>query len=614
MSFLYPLGLLGLIGIPILILVYIIKTKYTEQTIASTYLWRLSEKFLKRKNPISRLAGIISLILQILAVTVLSLAIAHPILTVPAGADEYCFILDGSGSMNMAESDGTRFEIAKNRINEVIDSSGNGSLYTLIYVGDTTLTVYEKSDDPELCKLLLSELQPSYSSPDISEAMTMAQRLFSANPGAELLLFTDTDYLSHQNVKIVNVSSEVKNYSISDMSYTYSGNDLTVTGNVISHKGDAVLNVGLYLSGYTSPVSSVAVTAAEGEHTPFTVTAKTAGFSSVRCAIEESDSLAEDNEYVIFNVQKNEMFKTLIVSDNPFFLKSSISSAVSADIDTVPASEYTGTAGYGLYVFDSFVPDSLPTDGTVWLVNVDGSVSGSGFSVQREISFETSAVLERSSSTSSVARALLKDTLGDQIHVTEYIKCAPYRSFTTLYSYNSNPIIFAGVNANGNRQVVFGFDLHKSNIAVLYDYPVLIRNLVDYSFPEIVDRTDFVSGDRAEINVIANCDSIRVDSPLGNVSYLDTTGAFATLPLDEVGTYRITMTVAGSPRIFNVFSAMQPEESVPSPISESADVIGDAADLGIDGIRDLLTAAIIALAVLFSADWMVYCYEKYQLR
>ena len=64
MSFLYPLGLLGLIGIPILIIIYIIKNKYTEQTIASTYIWKLSERIFKRKKPISKLRGLISLILQ----------------------------------------------------------------------------------------------------------------------------------------------------------------------------------------------------------------------------------------------------------------------------------------------------------------------------------------------------------------------------------------------------------------------------------------------------------------------------------------------------------------------------------------------------------------------
>ena len=49
MTFLYPLGLLGLLGIPVLIIIYIIKSKYTEQTVSSTYLWKLSERFLKKR-------------------------------------------------------------------------------------------------------------------------------------------------------------------------------------------------------------------------------------------------------------------------------------------------------------------------------------------------------------------------------------------------------------------------------------------------------------------------------------------------------------------------------------------------------------------------------------
>lgn len=55
MSFYFPLGLLALLGIPVLILIYIIKSKYTEQTIASTYLWELSEKFLKEEDPFPNL-------------------------------------------------------------------------------------------------------------------------------------------------------------------------------------------------------------------------------------------------------------------------------------------------------------------------------------------------------------------------------------------------------------------------------------------------------------------------------------------------------------------------------------------------------------------------------
>ena len=62
MRFLFPLGLLGLIGIPIVILIYILRNKFNEQTVPSTYLWELSERFFKRRNPLSGLTGIISLV------------------------------------------------------------------------------------------------------------------------------------------------------------------------------------------------------------------------------------------------------------------------------------------------------------------------------------------------------------------------------------------------------------------------------------------------------------------------------------------------------------------------------------------------------------------------
>ena len=122
MSFLYPLGLLGLIGVPILIIIYIIKSKYTEQTVSATYLWTLSERFLKKKKKDNKLTGIISLILQILAVIVISLTIAHPVITVKGGAREYCFIIDASGSMAMEYDGGkTRLQAGKEKVAERIN-------------------------------------------------------------------------------------------------------------------------------------------------------------------------------------------------------------------------------------------------------------------------------------------------------------------------------------------------------------------------------------------------------------------------------------------------------------------------------------------------------------
>lgn len=53
MTFLMPYGLIGLIGVPILILVYILKHRYREETVPSTFLWRRSLKYKKHQLPFS---------------------------------------------------------------------------------------------------------------------------------------------------------------------------------------------------------------------------------------------------------------------------------------------------------------------------------------------------------------------------------------------------------------------------------------------------------------------------------------------------------------------------------------------------------------------------------
>ena len=54
MTFLYPFALLGLIAIPILIIIYIIRNKYKEVTAPTTYIWEVAAKMLKRKNSLRK--------------------------------------------------------------------------------------------------------------------------------------------------------------------------------------------------------------------------------------------------------------------------------------------------------------------------------------------------------------------------------------------------------------------------------------------------------------------------------------------------------------------------------------------------------------------------------
>ena len=190
MSFHNPLGLLGLIGIPIVILIYIIKNKHTEQIVTSNYLWHLSEKFLNKKKNVSLISGIISLLLQIIAITMISLVIAHPIIYIPNGAKEYCFILDGSGSMNMVIEEKSRIDIGKDEIKNIINSSADGSKYTLIYASDTARVVYEKFDNKEKACELLEDLKPSGVSVTYDSILKHVQKYFNENKSMITYLVT----------------------------------------------------------------------------------------------------------------------------------------------------------------------------------------------------------------------------------------------------------------------------------------------------------------------------------------------------------------------------------------------------------------------------------------
>ncbi len=618
MTFLYPLGLLGLIGIPILIFIYIIKSKYTEQTIASTYLWELSERFLKRKRKVSRLTGIISLILQLLAVTILSLAIAHPIITVPNSAMEYCFILDASGSMHMETEDGTktRFEAGKEAIADVIDQSVDGSTFTLLHVGDATTIIYDKLSDKDQANMLLEELEPCYNTPSFTAAIGVAQKMFQENPAARTYLVTDTAYEKTENIQLIHVGGTVENYAISDVSHSHLGMELSVSGKVTSYESEATLTVGLFLNDGQEPVDSQKISVAQGQSEVFNLSATTETYSSITVKILEEDGLTLDNQYIIHDVKSENSYNTLIVSERPFFLTSAIRSVLNATIDVIEPDDYNGQTGYGLYIFDSVVPSAihLPTDGTVWLMNINGSVDGAGFTVQGEMDLTRAEKLEISGSSASAVQTLLEGTKGNDIYVMRYIKCGFYRNFTTLLSYKGSPVVFAGTNENGTREVVFAFDLHHSNLPVLYDYSALMRNLINYSFPDMVEKTNYQCGELAQVNILANCNSIRVETPSGEVSYLNTGAATDAIHLTEVGVYTVNMTVSGTSREFYIWSSLNEEERVPTQTQSEIGLQGQASDQGFDGQYDPLTVMFIALAVIFLADWMVYCYEKYQLR
>ncbi len=627
MTFVYPLGLLGLVGIPILILVYILKNRYTEQTVSSTYLWRLSERFLKKRNPLSKITGIISLILQIVFVAVISLVIAHPVITLTGAAKEYCFVLDGSASMHM-ETDGvTRFDAAKAEINKIIDEAEHGSAFSLVYVTDITETVFELEEDKDLAISRIEALECSGGSVDYTDSIGVAQRLFNENPSILTYLVTDADYATHTNVNVINVAKTEVNISIFDVSYqSLGGTAYTVVGKAICYGGNAVTNIEVRNNLEERALATQPIQLVQDAETSFSITFDSENFYSLTVTSTAQDAMAEDNYARVYNIKNENAYTAVLVSDAPFLLQSALDSVSNADVTVMTTEAYKAleenlaaegkqVTGWGLYIFDMYTPMQLPTDGSVWFVGPTAHVDGAGFSIQGEVELESGVELTLNDSSNSVVKKFTDGLVGDGIYMKKYTKCGVYGDFYTIFSYLGNPVIFTGQTDAGNRAVVFAFNLHDTNFTLSSDYPILLHNLLNYSFPTVIEKTEFYCGETVEVNVTPGCTGICVTRPDGSTFYADMTSAVSEFTLSDVGEYKITMESAGGDRDFYIDSAVPTAERCPSSNGDGIySLQGEAGNEGRDGEYDPLVVLFVLAAVFFAAEWMVYCYDKYQLR
>ncbi len=619
MTFLYPLGLLGLIGIPILILVYIIKNKYTEQTVSSTYIWNYSEKFLKKKKKLPKIAGLISLIVQLLAVTLISLSIAHPVFVFPNAAKEYCFIIDASGSMYIENEGLTRFEAGKDEIAKLIDESANGSLYTLVRAGDTvTSVIFEREDDKEDALLKLEQITCDFGTARLSDSLKLAQSYFYENRALATYLITDKSYEKHKNVEVLNLSLGEDNCAVVSATKSSEAGTLSVLATVISHTESRDATVELFVDGSDEPAATKTVSLVAGVEETVLFELPITGYVSLAVRLAEEDALSLDNEVVIYNTSGGSAGSAVIVSDTPFFFRAALESAgVRAEsVKVISPEDYDvyPERGFDLYIFDSYTPTEMPIDGAVWLVNQEENIPMSGFSVQGEVVPTEAIALELSESSDSATARLTLDMLGGDAKVLKYVKYGIYGDFTTVYSYKKQPLVFAGENDYGNREVVFAFSLHNSNLPLLSDFVALVRNLVVYSFPGTLERSVYECGERPEINVPASYTGISITAPSGAIEYPASAAAAGEYVLAEPGIYTISIEIGDTVREYHVFAELPDAESEVTKNESSFSLQGDAQEGGRDGIYDDLIILMIVMAVILSVDWMVYCYDKYQLR
>lgn len=264
------LGLLGLLAVPFVIIIYLIKSKYVPKTVSSTFIWQRSLKYVKRRIPLNFIMSLL-LIVQILVVIAASFALLNP-KPLPRDYTATIVVVDASSSMDAKNGDKTRYEIAVDKIEELANDVDENAGMVVIFAGEKpevitigTVPGTEHSADPletpyvysvGEAKTAVKKLRMkscASGNVDINAALELAKtsQAIDKNKNAQIYLLTDKDYSSvPSNLNIVRCDSEITDWNVG---ITGIRDSLLATGYQfeidVSNQGNGFVNGGIVFTG-----------------------------------------------------------------------------------------------------------------------------------------------------------------------------------------------------------------------------------------------------------------------------------------------------------------------------------------------------------------------------
>ncbi len=627
MTWLVPIGFLGLLGVGALIAIYIIKPNYQQKMISSTYVWKLSLKYRRKRLPINRINNIIQFLCQILILTICGLLLAQPVLASEKVGDdsEKVIIIDSSASMLISSGNETRFERAVNEVKLAVeDTVEKGGVVSVILADSDPEFLAQRIsiDNVDALYEKLDELTCSYSSADVTGAVALAEEVLNYNNEAQVYFYTATEYIDKNgiitvdmsnddewNAAVLNCTAKLDNsnhYEISvDVGCYGKTESIDIYCRVYDANGKPGETVELMKPEYFDPTAeerTVVFSTDDFGSTPLY------SFNYIEVYINVDDSFADDNSFFLYGGKK-QTIKIQYASSNPnlFFggavrtIRENMKDKWDIQFTELKADEKAATEGFDFYIFEHRMPDVMPTDGVVLLVDPGKAPDGSDLQIG-----ELQSVKSDSTLASGVSHELLNYVDCNRITIAGYREIRSSGGYQELGYYQGNPVILAK-NEPDAKVVVWAFDLHYSNLIALPDFSFMMYNMFNYYIPSTLSSSAYEIGDTVELN--SRGTELSVSGNGVDTMFEGQTGELeVTLP----GTYTVTQKpMQGEELIIENFFVRIPEYE--SDITKEVDelpTLNYERQVEIEYL-DLLFYFAIALVSLMFIEWILQTKKNY---
>jgi Ca-activated chloride channel homolog len=511
------------LAIPILLL-YMLRLRRTDHQISSTFLWQQLVRDREANAPWQKLRPNFLLFLQLLILAALVLALARPfqeVETITTG--RIALLIDGSASMNATDmSDGqTRFEAAKDLALETVDTLGSDDTMTVIRVSEVPEVLAAASRDRNILRGAIRDAEPSQGVADWNAALTLAAAGSRGVDELQVVVLSDGGLPPNLpeipgELRFVEVGEDQANVGIVALSTRALPNEPPQLFAQLENFGEEATRVILeiYLDGefFSSQFYDIpALDILNVVETDLPEDFNTLEARLSRPASEPiPDYLPVDDVAYTVNAEASSG-NILVVTEGNIFIERAFENLAGFELATSDPTRGVLSGEYDLIVLDSWLPDGLPTETDLFIINPPTSTS----------LFDVTGT-----STDSAIDPLTGGTLtdDDRTRFLDFTNVA-VREFSTLENIgwadtlveteDGLPLVIAGEN-DGQQLAVMSFALQDSNLPLQLPWPILVAGLMEWYQPQRpINVTSIAPGEALNIRPTVNADEVIVETPGG---------------------------------------------------------------------------------------------------
>lgn len=590
-----PWALWFLSAIPLIIMMYILKQKFEEREISSTYLWQQVLKDIEVNTPWQKLKKNLLLLLQLLAALLLIFALSDPFVRL-RGSDyaSLIVVIDNTGSMNATYEQGTRLDKAKDMAEALVRNTATGTQITVISAGRYPKVELNNTSDKTEALRKIRGIKPSNSTGSINDAISMVKAISKQALTYKAVFYSDSGVnMEGINGELVGVGNAVDNVSLDMLTHSIKDGKLKLLIRATNYgSSDVTTEITIYKDEKVVDIKTIELKA--GETKSILSESDSAQGNYIWAELSEKDGLASDN--TVYDVLKPSVTqKVMLVTQSNLFIEKAFSIIDNVELyKSNPGDNIQGE--YDLYIYDGTMPASLPKKGSVLLINP--TAGNSVLEVAGELEGGKASVMQH---------PLMKYLDNASFAVAKHKKMElPYWG-ESLLEVNEETAAFIG-QYRERKMAVIGFDLHNSDFVLTPEYPIFMHNLAGYLIQiSSGEKSVFQSGEQVPINPVPDAKTAFIQGP--DERKFDVELKYPILPFEnteEIGIYKLVQTLEKDEQR-TMFAVNFPTDSESNTMmvqqSQNAETAEGLNFLTGKRIASLLIILVLLLAVV---EWMVY--------